>query len=190
MRAFLKGLDFDKETIDSIMSRHGQLVTGYKEELETVKSTLSELQKVDVNSLQKSIDDYKSKYESEVKAHGDTKTAIANEKSTNAKKALAEAKLAESGANPKAIKFLVKEFDFETLKEDGSNWDELHKPIMEANADFYGAKETKGAAAANPPKGETGHGSTLADLMKEANANPDKLDSILLQVDKLTENQK
>ena len=35
MREFLKGLDFDKETIDTIMAEHGKLLTSAKEDVTT-----------------------------------------------------------------------------------------------------------------------------------------------------------
>ena len=50
MREFLKGLDLDKETIDSIMAEHGKYITGlkeqvddYKKEMESYKTQISEL---------------------------------------------------------------------------------------------------------------------------------------------------
>ena len=52
MREFLKGLDLDKETIDTIMAEHGKIMTGlreqvdnYKDEVATYKSTIEENQK-------------------------------------------------------------------------------------------------------------------------------------------------
>ena len=38
MRDFLRGLELDEDTIDSIMGRYGQLVTKFKEEIENYKS--------------------------------------------------------------------------------------------------------------------------------------------------------
>ena len=50
MREFLKGLDFDAETIDTIMAEHGKYLTGlkeqvdnYKKEIEDYKSQINEL---------------------------------------------------------------------------------------------------------------------------------------------------
>lgn len=37
MREFLKGLDLDSETIDSIMAEHGKHLTGLKEQVDTLK---------------------------------------------------------------------------------------------------------------------------------------------------------
>jgi hypothetical protein len=38
MREFLKGLELDKETIDTIMAEHGKLLTGSKEQIEELKA--------------------------------------------------------------------------------------------------------------------------------------------------------
>lgn len=50
MREFLKGLDLDKETIESIIAEHGKYITGlkeqvddYKKEVEGYKTQISEL---------------------------------------------------------------------------------------------------------------------------------------------------
>ena len=41
MREFLKGLDLDKETIDSIMAEHGKHLTGLKEQVESYKTEVA-----------------------------------------------------------------------------------------------------------------------------------------------------
>ena len=42
MREFLKGLELDKETIDTIMAEHGKHLTGLKEQLDEYKTKLSD----------------------------------------------------------------------------------------------------------------------------------------------------
>jgi len=44
MREFLKGLDLDKETIDTIMAEYGKNVTGYKEQIEDYKKQISDFE--------------------------------------------------------------------------------------------------------------------------------------------------
>lgn len=41
MREFLKGLDLDKELIDSIMAEHGKYLTGLKEQVESYKTEVA-----------------------------------------------------------------------------------------------------------------------------------------------------
>ena len=42
MRDFLKGLDFDKEMIDTIMAEHGKYITGLKEQVEDYKEQIAD----------------------------------------------------------------------------------------------------------------------------------------------------
>lgn len=58
MREFLKGLELDKETIDSIMAEYGKNVQSYKEAKEEAES---KLKSVEENS--KTQTDWKSKFE-------------------------------------------------------------------------------------------------------------------------------
>lgn len=44
MREFLKGLDLDKETIDTIMAEYGKNVTGLKEQIEDYKKQVSDFE--------------------------------------------------------------------------------------------------------------------------------------------------
>lgn len=52
MREFLKGLDLDKETIDTIMAEHGKYLTGLKEQVDTYKQQIEDYknQVTDLNS--------------------------------------------------------------------------------------------------------------------------------------------
>ena len=56
MREFLKGLDLDKETIDTVMAEHGKLVTGLKEKNEALAQKAKELESVDAKGLQSRVD--------------------------------------------------------------------------------------------------------------------------------------
>ena len=53
MREFLRDLDLDQETIDTIMAEHGKLVTKDKEDIQKYKSTIDDLKK-QIESLPKS----------------------------------------------------------------------------------------------------------------------------------------
>jgi hypothetical protein len=58
MREFLKGLDLDSELIDTIMVEHGKLVTKDKEELQTLKAQIKELEE-----SSKGAEELKTKYD-------------------------------------------------------------------------------------------------------------------------------
>lgn len=69
-REFLEGLNLEKETIDSIMAEYGKTTQGIREERDTLKSQLSDANKeiqsykdMDIDSIKKSADDWKTKYE-------------------------------------------------------------------------------------------------------------------------------
>ena len=77
MRDFLKGLELDKETIDTIMAEHGKLVTADKEKIvvlqedlktkenliETANKEIESYKSLDIETIKKNADDYKSKFE-------------------------------------------------------------------------------------------------------------------------------
>ena len=73
MREFLKGLDLDKETIDTIMAEHGKLITEAKEKTQ---------------DLENKVKDYESKIE-ELSSKAETNTKI-QEELDNLKKSIAE----------------------------------------------------------------------------------------------------
>ena len=52
MRDFLKGLDFDGELIDTIMAEYGKLVSKDKEELQSLKSQMKELEEKSKNATE------------------------------------------------------------------------------------------------------------------------------------------
>ena len=73
MREFLKGLELDKETIDTIMAEHGKLITEAKEKTQ---------------ELENKVKDYESKIE-ELSSKAETNTKI-QEELDNLKKSIAE----------------------------------------------------------------------------------------------------
>ena len=54
MREFLKGLDLEKELIDTIMAEHGKYLTGLKEQVEDYKKEV-ESQKAEISNLNSKI---------------------------------------------------------------------------------------------------------------------------------------
>lgn len=73
MREFLKGLDLDKETIDTIMAEHGKLITEAKEKTQ---------------DLENKVKDYESKI-SELSSKAEDNTKV-QEELDNLKKSIAE----------------------------------------------------------------------------------------------------
>lgn len=60
MREFLKGLDLDKELIDTIMAEHGKHITGLKEQIDDYKTK--------VDDYEKQVADFNSKIEENSKS--------------------------------------------------------------------------------------------------------------------------
>jgi prefoldin subunit 5 len=62
MREFLKGLELDSETIDTIMAEHGKLLTGLKEQVENYKNEVSGY-KEQIEELNNTINENKNSLE-------------------------------------------------------------------------------------------------------------------------------
>ena len=69
-REFLEGLELDKETIDTIMAEYGKSTQGLREERDNLKTQIDDANKeiqsykdMDIDSIKKSADDWKTKYE-------------------------------------------------------------------------------------------------------------------------------
>ena len=67
MREFLKGLDLDKETIDTIMAEHGKLITEAKEQILELKSQLSGFE-TEKQKYESKLKDYESKMQESSKS--------------------------------------------------------------------------------------------------------------------------
>jgi hypothetical protein len=89
MREFLKGLDLEKETIDSIMAEYGKNVQGYKEAKEEAESKLKSYEQ---NSKEQN--DWKSKFE---ELDGKIKQQEAEKKAQEEDEALTNTILASIG---------------------------------------------------------------------------------------------
>lgn len=70
MREFLKGLELDDETINTIMAEHGKLVTKDKEQITNLTNQINEandkiksFEDMDVDSIKKEAEDWKNKFE-------------------------------------------------------------------------------------------------------------------------------
>lgn len=91
MREFLKGLDLDKEMIDTIMAEHGKHLTSLKEDNENLKSQIEDANKeiqsykdMDIDSIKKSAEDWETKYNDLVKSQEEAKKESIRQERTNA----------------------------------------------------------------------------------------------------------
>ena len=91
MREFLKGLELDEETINTIMAEHGKLVTKDKEEITNLKKQVEDANNeiksykdMDIEGIKKSADDWETKYNDLVKSQNEAKEKSIREERTNA----------------------------------------------------------------------------------------------------------
>jgi len=80
MREFLKGLELDKETIDSIMAEHGKLLQGLKEsnedltkQLDDANNEIKSYKDMDIDSIKQSATDWEDKYNKLIQEQKDAK---------------------------------------------------------------------------------------------------------------------
>lgn len=160
MREFLKGLDLDKETIDTIMAEHGKLITEAKEKTQ---------------ELENKVKDYESKIgELSSKAEDNTKV---QEELDNLKKSIAENEAkakakAEDDALTKNItsafgdKKFVNEYtknaiigDIKTALKDSNNAGKSAKDLFEElTKDKEGIFDNPNKGVSTPPTGDVNTG--------------------------------
>lgn len=154
MREFLKGLELDKETIDSIMAEYGKNVQGLKEEKEELKNKItsyeSDIKNLKENSnnvveLQKQLQIYKDREEEEKKKAEDERLT------DNILKAIGDKKF----ANDYTKNGIINEVKLEINKEEnkGKSYSEIFEAITK---DKIGIFENPNKPADIPSMGDTG----------------------------------
>ena len=160
MREFLKGLDLDKETIDTIMAEHGKLITEAKEKTQ---------------ELENKVKDYESKI-GELSSKAETNTKV-QEELDNLKKSIAENEAkakakAEDDALTKNItsafgdKKFVNEYtknaiisDIKTALKDSNNAGKSAKDLFEElTKDKEGIFDNPNKGVSTPPTGDVNTG--------------------------------
>ena len=128
MREFLKGLDLDSETIDTIMAEHGKYITGLKEQNQSYKEEI-EGYKNKINELNKSIDEDKKSLES--------LTSITNERDDY------KAQLQMNGANCKKefMKFVASEV--KGMVDDKTDFNTALENYKKENPQYFGENVVK-----------------------------------------------
>ena len=160
MREFLKGLELDKETIDTIMAEHGKLITEAKEKTQ---------------ELENKVKDYESKI-GELSSKAETNTKV-QEELDNLKKSIAENEAkakakAEDDALTKNItsafgdKKFVNEYtknaiisDIKTALKDSNNAGKSAKDLFEElTKDKEGIFDNPNKGVSTPPTGDVNTG--------------------------------
>ena len=160
MREFLKGLDLDKETIDTIMAEHGKLITEAKEKTQELENKVKE---------------YETKI-GELSSKAETNTKV-QEELDNLKKSIAENEAkakakAEDDALTKNItsvfgdKKFVNEYtknaiisDIKTALKDSNNAGKSAKDLFEElTKDKEGIFDNPNKGVSTPPTGDVNTG--------------------------------
>lgn len=119
MREFLKGLELDDETIDTIMAEHGKLVTKDKEKINELTKQIDDVNKeiqsykdMDIDSIKESASNWEIKYNELVKEQEEAKIKSIQEERTNA--FFNDIKFASESARAGVIaKFNEKDFKYD-----------------------------------------------------------------------------
>ena len=119
MRDFLKGLDLDKETIDTIMAEYGKNVQGLKEQIEEYKGY-----KIENENLSKQLEEK----EKSMKSFED----VSNEN----KSLKAQLKLNENNIKKEFSKFVTSEIMSQV--DDKNDFDTVLKSYKKDNPQYFG----------------------------------------------------
>lgn len=157
MREFLKGLDLDAETIDTIMAEYGKNVTNFKETIESMKESIDE-QKKELETYEGKVKDLEGTIEENNKS-------LENYQSlTNENKDLkAQLQMSSSNVKKEFSKFVTSEVmskvndetDFETALND----------YKKENPQYFGETIVKKVQSSPILNGGTPKPQTTNDIM-------------------------
>lgn len=135
MREFLKGLDLEKEMVDTIMAEHGKHLTGLKEQIEDLKNQ-NESSKNEIETYKSKIDELNETIETNTKSLEDLQSV------TNENKDLkAQIKMSDSGVKKEFSKFVTSEVT--ALVNDDTDFDTALKGFKENNPQYFGETVVK-----------------------------------------------
>lgn len=157
MREFLKGLELDKETIDTIMAEHGKLITEAKEQI-------MELQQ-QVNSFEYEKESYEKKiqeYESQAQANDETLKNL--QTLTDENKDLKN-QIQMNGSNVKKefMKFVTNEVSSQV--NDETDFATALENYKKENPQYFGETVVKKVQSSPVLNGGGNQGTTTNDIM-------------------------
>lgn len=128
MREFLKGLDLDKETVDTIMAEVGKQHTGLKEQIDELKAKNGEYE-TKIKELNGTLDENKKSLEN-------------LETLTNENKDLkAQMKMSDSNVKKEFSKFVTSEV--QALVNDDMDFDKALETYKKDNPQYFGDVQVK-----------------------------------------------
>lgn len=157
MREFLKGLELDKETIDTIMAEHGKLITEAKEQILALKTQ--------VNSFETE----KKKYEDKIKNYEtkmqETDKSLKNyeELSNENKQLKSQMQLNESNVKKEFSKFVANEVSSQV--NDENDFATVLESYKKENPQYFGETVVKKVQSSPTLTGGDVRPQTTNDIM-------------------------
>lgn len=135
MREFLKGLELEKDVIDSIMAEHGKQINSYKEKITGLETSVSNL-KDEIKNNESTIKELNGTIEEKDKSLENLQT-ITNEKND----LQAQLKMKDSNVKQEFLKFVKSEVMDKI--DDKNDFDTVLKNYKEENPQYFGETVVK-----------------------------------------------
>lgn len=135
MREFLKGLELEKDVIDSIMAEHGKQINSYKEKITGLETSVSNL-KDEIKNNESTIKELNGTIEEKDKSLENLQT-ITNEKND----LQAQLKMQDSNVKKEFLKFVKSEVMGKI--DEKNDFDTVLKNYKEENPQYFGETVVK-----------------------------------------------
>ena len=159
MREFLKGLELDKETIDTIMAEHGKLITEAKEQILELKTQINNFD-TEKQKYESKIQDYEAKMQ-------ESKQSLKNyEDLTNENKHLkSQMQMADSNVKKEFSKFVESEI-LSQVNED-NDFASVLENYKKENPQYFGECVVKKVQSSPTLNGGDTAPQTTNDIMND-----------------------
>lgn len=152
MREFLKGLELDSETIDTIMAEHGKYITGLKEQNEEYKDLISKYEE-DIKQLNTSI------------AEKDKSLENYSQVTSENKDLKAQLQMSDSNVKKEFSKFVTNEIMSQV--DDEHNFESVLENYKKENPQYFGDTQVKKVQSSPSLTGGTPKEATTNDIMND-----------------------
>jgi len=161
-RKMLKAMGVEDEKVEQIIEAHAETVDALKQERDKYKTDAESLSNVAkerdaIKARIEALDTVKTTAETVKAEYDEYKAKVEAEKVAARKQAAAEAALLAEGANPKAVKLMLKDIDLSKMELDDAgkptNTEAVISPIKTEYADFFGKQQQQGVNTVKPPTG-------------------------------------
>lgn len=159
MREFLKGLELDKETIDTIMAEHGKLITEAKEEILNLKQQVNGFEK-EKQTYEKKIQDYEKKSKADSETLKNLQTMADENKSLKT-----QIQMSDSNVKKEFMKFVTNEVSSQV--DDDTDFATALENYKKENPQYFGETVVKKVQSSPVLNGGGGQGTTTNEIMND-----------------------